>query len=154
MALHPEDKENTAFSTGEGLWHFTVMPFGLCNDPATFERLMASVVRGLTYNAFLVYFDDVIVIGCTFQEQLRNLRKVFRRLREAQLKLNPAKCHLFRKEVRYLGQIISPSEVTTDPKKLKAVKSWPRPKHKHQLRSFLGRCTVRITGVSSPDSRI
>ena len=83
MALHPEDKENTAFSKGHGLWQFTVMPFGLCNAPVTFERLMESVITGLTYDVCIVYLDDAIVIGCTFQEQLGNLRKVFQRLREA-----------------------------------------------------------------------
>ena len=117
------------------------MPFGLCNAPATFERLRESVLRGLTYEACLVYLDDVIVIGCTFQEQMYNLRKVFQRLREAHLKLNPEKCQLFQKEVRYLGHIVSPSGVTTDPEKLEAVKSWPRPNDKHQLRSFLVLCT-------------
>jgi hypothetical protein len=114
VALHPEDKEKTVFSTGQGLWQFTVMPFGRCNVPATFERLMEPVLRGLTYDASLVYLDDVIVIGRTFQEQLDNLRKVFHRLREAHLELNPAKFQLFRKEVRYLGHIVSPSGVTTD----------------------------------------
>jgi hypothetical protein len=99
---------------------------------------MESVLRGLTYEACVVYLDDFIVIGRTFQGQLDNLRKVFQRLREAQLKL---KCQLFQKEVRYLGHIVSPSGVTTDPEKLEAVKSLPRPKDKHQLRSFLGLCT-------------
>ena len=141
VVLHPEDKEKTAFSMGQRLWQFTVMPFRLCNAPTTFERLMESVLRGLTYDACLVYLDDVIVIGCTFQEQLGNLRKVLQRLREAHLKLNPVKCQLFRKEVRYLGHIVSPSGVITDPEKLEAVKNWPRPKDKHQLRSFLGLCT-------------
>jgi len=141
VALHPEDKEKTAFSTGQGLWKFTVVPFGLCNAPATFERLMESVLRGLTYDACLVYLDDVIVSGRTFQEQLDKLRKVFQRIRAAHLELNSAKCQLFRKEVRYPGHIVSPSGVTTDPVKLEAVKSWPRPNDKHQLRSFLGLCT-------------
>jgi len=85
--------------------------------------------------------DDVIVIGRTFEVQLGNLRKVFRRLREVHLKLNPAKCQLYRKEARSLGHIVSTSEVITDPEKLEAVKSWPRPKDKHQWRSFLGLCT-------------
>jgi hypothetical protein len=53
--VHPDDKEKTAFSTGQGLWHFTVIPFGLCNALATFERLIETVLRGLTYNACLVY---------------------------------------------------------------------------------------------------
>ena len=96
VALHPEDKEKMAFSTGQGLWQFTVMPFGLCNAPARFERLMGFVLRGLTYDACLVYLDDVIVIGRTFQEQLENLRKVFQRLQEVHLKLKLAKWQLFR----------------------------------------------------------
>ena len=102
---------------------------------------MESVLRGLTYEACLVYLDDVIVNGRTFQEQLYNLRKVFQRLREAHLKLNPEKRQLFRKEVRYLGHIVSTSGVTTDTEKMEAVKIWPKPDDKHQLKSFLGICT-------------
>jgi hypothetical protein len=83
--VHPGDKEKTAFSTGQGLWKFTVMPFGLCNALATFERLVETVLRGLTYDSCLVYLDDVIVIGRTFHEHLRNLRIVFQRFREARL---------------------------------------------------------------------
>jgi hypothetical protein len=71
------DKEKTAFSTGQGLWQFTVMPFGLCNAPATFERLMEIVLRGLTYESCLVYLDDVIVIGRTFQEHCSTCEKCF-----------------------------------------------------------------------------
>jgi hypothetical protein len=139
--LHPDDKEKTAFSTGQGLWQFTVMPFGLCNAPATFERLMETVLRGLTGESCLVYLDDVIVVGHTFQEHLLNLRKVLQRFREARLKLNPEKCQLLQKEVRYLGHIVSPEGVTTDPEKLEAVREWPTPRNKHEVRSFLGLCT-------------
>jgi len=148
VALHPEDKGKTVFSTGQGLWQFTVMPFRLFNAPATFERLMDYVLRSLIYDACQVYLDDVIVIGRTFQEQLLNLRKVFQRLREAHLKVNPAKCQLFRKEVRNLGHIVSPSGVTTDTDKLEAVKRWPKPKDKHQLRSFFWGCTYYRRFVS------
>jgi hypothetical protein len=102
---------------------------------------MESVLRGLIYDVCLVYLDDIIVIGPTFQEHLDNLRKVFQRLRGAHLKMNPEKCRLFHKEVRYLGHIVSPQGVTTDPEKLEAVRCWPQPKDKHQLRSFLGLCT-------------
>jgi len=74
---------------------------------------MESFLGGLTYDALLVYLDDVIFIGRTFQEQLGNLRNLFQSLQEAHLKLNPAKYWLFRKEVRYLGHIMSPSGVFT-----------------------------------------
>jgi hypothetical protein len=119
---HPDDKEKTAFCTGQGLLQFMVMPFGLCNAPATFERLMESVLRGLIYDACLVYLDDIIVIGGTFQTHLDNLRKVFQRLPGAHLKINQEKCRLFQKEVWYLGHTVSPQEVTKDPEKLEAVK--------------------------------
>jgi hypothetical protein len=66
---------------------------------------------------------------------------VFQKLREAHLKLNPWNYQLIQKEVRYLGHIVSPPGVTTDPEKLEAVKDWPPPTNKHQLRSFLGLCT-------------
>jgi hypothetical protein len=71
------------------------MPIGLCKPPATFERLIESVLRGLTYDACLAYLDDVIVFGRTVQEQLDNPRKVFQRLQEAHLKLNPEKSNYF-----------------------------------------------------------
>jgi hypothetical protein len=74
VALRPDDKEKTTFSTRQGLWQFRVMPFGLCRAPEMFERLVESVLRGLTYDACLVYVEDIV--GRTFQEQIYNLRKV------------------------------------------------------------------------------
>jgi hypothetical protein len=117
------------------------MPFGHCNAPATYVRLMETVLRGLTYDSCLVYLDDVIVIGRTFEEHLLKLRKVFQRFREACLKLHPEKCQLLQKEIRYLGHIVSPEGISTDPEKLKAVREWPTPKNKHEIRRFLGLCT-------------
>ena len=72
-----EDKVKTAFSYGQGLWQFRVMPFGLCNAPATFERLMERVLNGLQWRTALVYLDDVIVYGGTFEEELERLEEVF-----------------------------------------------------------------------------
>jgi hypothetical protein len=139
--VHPDDKEQTAISTGQGLWQFTVMPFGLCNAPATFDKLMETVLRGFTYDSCLVYVDDLTVIGRTFQERLLNLRKVFQRFREARLKLIPEKCQHMQKEVRNLGHIVSPERKTTDPEELKAVRECSSPKNKHEIRSFLDLCT-------------
>jgi hypothetical protein len=150
--IHPDDKEKTAFSTGQGLWEFTVMPFGLCNAPATFERLMETVLRGLTYDSYLVYLDDVIVIGRSFHENLTNLRKVFQRFREVRLKINPEKCHLFQKEVLYLGHIISPEGITTEPEKLEAVREWPTPRINTKLGDFWG--CAPITDGLFPVSKI
>ena len=124
------DKEKTAFTTGEGLWQFTVLPFGLANAPATFERLMEQILQGLSWTVCLVYLDDVIVHAKTLADKFKNLRTVFQRLREAGLKLNPRKCHLFQKSVRYLGHVVSESGITVDPEKTMAVVSWPEPRDK------------------------
>ncbi|GBO02543.1 Retrovirus-related Pol polyprotein from transposon 297 [Araneus ventricosus] len=127
IEIRPENREKTAFTTGQGLWQFKVMPFGLCNAPATFERLMETVLRGLSSEACLVYLDDIIIVGRTFEEHLNNLRKVFQRLQKANLKLNLKKCRFFHKEVTYLGHVISAEGVKTDPEKIKTVVDWPRP---------------------------
>ncbi|GBO03604.1 Retrovirus-related Pol polyprotein from transposon 297 [Araneus ventricosus] len=140
VEIRLEDREKTAFTTGQGLCQFKVMPFGLCNAPATFERLMETILRGLSSEACLVYLDDIIIVGRTFEEHLNNLRKVFQGLQKANLKLSPKKCRFFQKEVTYLRHVIS-AGVKTDPDKIKAVVDWPRPETIHDLRSFLGLCT-------------
>jgi len=148
----PEDREKTAFSIGSGLWQFKVMPFGLCNAPATFERLMEKVLQGVLHKICLVYLDDVIVYSKTFTGMLENLREVFLRFRKANLKINPKKCSLFSRKVKYLGHIISEKGIATDPEKTSAIKSWPVPKNKKQVRSFLGFCSYYrrfVKGFSS-----
>ena len=80
-----DDKPKTAFTTGTGgLYQFKVMPFGLCNAPATFERLMEQVLSGLPWEILLIYLDDVIMYAKTWEEELERLRRVFVRLRPFQ----------------------------------------------------------------------
>lgn len=141
VELEPSDREKTAFTIGSGLWQFTVMPFGLCYAPATFERLMETVLRGLSWKTCLVYLDDIIVVGKSFEDHMRNLEQVFQTIRSAKLKLSPKKCNMFRRKVNYLGHVVSHKGVEPDPEKVRAVKEWPVPKDKHDVRSFLGLCT-------------
>jgi len=138
IKINSKDREKTAFSIGNGLWQFTVMPFGLCNAPATFQRLMEKVLHGLLSKICLVYLDDIIIFGKNFNEMLNNLKMVFLRIRSVNLRINPEKCVLFEKHVKYLGHIVSSEGVTTDPEKIAAVREWPIPHTKKQLRSFLG----------------
>ena len=121
--MAPESIEKTDFPTHSGLYEFVVMPFGLCNVPSTFQRLMETVLRGLARDICTVYLDDILVMGTTFEEHLCNLRCVFDRLHDAGLCLNPSKCYLARKEVEYLGYVISDGRVAADTKKIKAVKN-------------------------------
>ena len=141
VGMHPEDREKTAFTTGRGLWQFRVMPFGLCNAPATFERLMEKFLAGLPLSVCLVYLDDILVPARSFEDHIQNLRTVFGRLREANLKLSPKKCSLFRRQLKFLGHIVSEKGVATDPEKLEAVMTWPTPTNISEVRRFLGLCS-------------
>ena len=105
------DAEKTAFTSRKGLFEFTAMPFGLCNAPATFERLMETVLAGLHWQICLIYLDDVIVIGTTFEDMIKNLSVIFERLQQAGQKLKARKCKLFGKSVEFLGHIITETGV-------------------------------------------
>lgn len=156
VEMAPEDKEKTAFTFGHGLFEFEVMPFGLTNAPATFQRLMELVLHGIINDACLAYLDDIIAHGRTFEEALTNLHLVLERLANAGLKLSPAKCHLFRKEVKYLGFVISELGLRTDPEKVAAVENWPQPRNKKEVQSFLGLCAYyrrfvkNFSAIASP----
>ena len=141
VAIEEKDKPKTAFVTRRGLFQFKVMPFGLTCAPATFERLMETVLAGLQWDKCLVYLDDIIVIGNSFENMLENLEKVFDRLQRAGLKLKAKKCNLFATKVSYLGHIISCEGIATDPEKIKAVAEWPIPTNVTEVRSFLGMCS-------------
>ena len=131
-------KEKTAFSTPGGHFEFNVMPFGLTNAPATFQRLMECVLAGLAADQCLVYLDDIIIFSESFAEHLHRLHQVLSRLQEAGLKLRPSKCHFVKREVRYLGHIVSEDGVRPDPSKTNAVSSYPTPTNVKELRQFLG----------------
>lgn len=138
VKMDPKDREKTAFTTPMGLYEFDRMPFGLTNAPATFQRLMESCLGELNAEALLIYLDDVIVYSKDFDSHLKHLEFVFSRLQQFGLKLQPQKCSLLRKQVQYLGHVISAEGVTPDPEKNKAVREWERPKTVTELRSFLG----------------
>ena len=114
------------------------MPFGLCNAPSTFQRLMEFVLTGLQWSICLIYLDDVIIFSKNFDDHLRRMEEVFGRLREAGLKLKPQKCRFLQKEVTYLGHVVSENGVSTDPSKVSKILDWPIPRNVSELRSFLG----------------
>ena len=138
LPMHPKDSHKTAFITHEGLYEWLVLPMGLANSPATFQRCMAQVLKGLIPDSCLAYLDDIIVFGNDFQDTMRNLELVLDRLRQANLKLKPKKCRMFQSEVSYLGHIVSYKGIQTDPKKVESIKNWPTPTDAKGVRSFLG----------------
>ena len=127
VSLSPEGRCKTAFATHSGLFQFRVMSFGLCNAPATFERLMDRVLQGLRWSSCLVYLDDIISFGTTFGDSLANLMLIFERLRSYGLQLKSTKCYLFQSSVPFLGHVVSRDGLECDPRKIEDVKCWPVP---------------------------
>ena len=150
------DRMKTAFATTRGLYEFNVMPFGLTNAPATFQRLMAKVLSGLTYEQCLVYMDDVIVFSADFESHLKHLRAVFERIADAGLKMKPSKCSFGQERVDYLGHVVSSEGVRVQSQKVAAVQRFPEPKTLTELRSFLSlagyyrRFIPHFSGIASP----
>lgn len=132
-----KDRDKTAFVTRRGCWRYTVMPFGLTTSPSVFQRLMDMVLHGLSYDICLVYLDDIIIFGTSFDEQLHRLESVLQRLRWAKLKLKPSKCRLLQRKVEFLGHVISEAGVEMQSSKIDAVLQWPRPRNTHELRSYM-----------------
>ena len=141
VEMDPTDAEKTAFTTICGLYQFKVMSFGLCNAPATFERMMEIILSGLHWETCLLYIDDVIIFADSFEQHLERLSEVLSRLQTAGLKLSPKKCQLFKKQVCFLGHVVSEHGISTDPAKIRAVEQWSAPTDVHQVRSFLGLCS-------------
>lgn len=138
VPLSKDAQEKSTFITRDGLWKWKVLPFGLTSAPATFQRLMESVLRGLHWKTLLLYLDDIIVMAPDFQTHIQRLEEVIGRLRRAGLKLKPSKCELLQKQVNYLGHIVSEAGIATDPAKVQDVMDWPAPTEISELRAFLG----------------
>lgn len=133
-----EDKPKTAFVCPLGFYEFNRMPQGVTNAPSTFQRLMEKCVGDLHLNEVLVFLDDLIVFSETLEEHEVRLMKVLTRLRDYGLKLSPEKCHFFRTSVKYLGHVVDAQGVHTDPEKVSALKTWPCPSNRKELKCFLG----------------
>lgn len=138
VPLAEKDKAKTAFCTPFGLFEFNRMPFGLCNAPSTFQRLMERIFGDQSLQSLLLYLDDIVVFSSTFEDHLQRLELVLVRLQEHHLKLKFKKCQFFQREVKYLGHIVSAAGVATDPDKIIVVSQWKRPTTAKELQSFLG----------------
>ena len=112
------DKLKTAFACKYGLWEWNVTPSGLCNAPATFQRLMEYILAGLQWRILALYLDDISIFAKTADEHLQRLRTVFERCRSAGLKLKPGKCDFLRRSVSFFGHVIDENGIHTENVKL------------------------------------
>lgn len=138
VEMGESSKMYTAFTTHCGLYEYNRMPFGLKNAPATFQRLMETVLSSLNWRQCLVYLDDVIVFSQSFEDHLVHLKDAFECIQGAGLKLKPSKCYFAQSEVKYLGHIVTENGIAPCPDKCAAVKEFPTPVDVKSLRGFLG----------------
>lgn len=139
IPLDERDKEKTAFSVGQcGFYQYTVLPMGLKNSSATFQRMIESVMGQCNLEWCQLFLDDIIVFSETVEQHLERLGVVFQKLADAGLKLKPEKCCLMQRRVEYLGHVISEEGISASDQKVAAVRQWPVPQNRDELRRFLG----------------
>jgi hypothetical protein len=139
VRLLESDVAKTAFRTPFGSYEFLVLPFGLTNAPATFQRMMNSVFHDFIKSGFvIVYLDDLLVFSKTQEEHLAHVRKVLERLREHKLYAKLVKCQFMASELKYLGHVVGRDGIKPDPDKVQVIKDWPTPTGVHSVRQFLG----------------
>ena len=131
-----EDQEKTAFVSPLGLFHFQTMPFGLCGAPATFQRLMDQVIRGLPFAR--AYLDDLVVFSLSWDEHVPHLRTVFNRIQAAGLTIKAQKCQFAVEECTYLGHTIGLGCTQPESSKVEIIEHYPIPKTKRAVRKYLG----------------
>eukprot|EP01053_Blabericola_migrator_P006172 Blabericola_migrator_1__6171@NODE_3113_length_2029_cov_5_413863_g1950_i0_p1_GENE_NODE_3113_length_2029_cov_5_413863_g1950_i0NODE_3113_length_2029_cov_5_413863_g1950_i0_p1_ORF_typecomplete_len614_score39_80RT_RNaseH/PF17917_1/5_3e33RT_RNaseH_2/PF17919_1/2_4e23rve/PF00665_26/4_5e03rve/PF00665_26/2_2e19Integrase_H2C2/PF17921_1/8_3e03Integrase_H2C2/PF17921_1/1_4e14RVT_1/PF00078_27/3_8e13DDE_Tnp_IS240/PF13610_6/0_002rve_3/PF13683_6/0_0022zfH2C2/PF09337_10/0_04_NODE_3113_length_2029_cov_5_413863_g1950 len=138
IKMRNEDIPKTAFLSHRGLHEFTVMPFGLVNAPATFQRMVDRLFGDLFYDGVLVYLDDILIHAATEEKMLELLDTVLGRLEAAGLKLRLKKCEFAPSSITYLGHEVSHGEVRPMKKRVEALHRLPLPRNVAECRSLLG----------------
>ncbi|XP_076299604.1 uncharacterized protein LOC143218356 [Lasioglossum baleicum] len=138
VLVDPKSRDKTAFVSPDGQYQFKRMPFGLCNAPSVFQRMINTVLGSLKYDIALAYLDDVIIPSMTVEEGLARLTTIFTVFREAGLTINLRKCHFFKSQIEYLGFEVSALGIQPSERKVECVRSFPTPKTARDVRSFVG----------------
>lgn len=139
VRLYPPDAHKTAFTTRQGLFEWKVLPFGLCNAPATFQSMMEEALRPFIDQGFvIVYVDDIGIFSNTLAEHLEHIKAVLAALRQHQLFVKLSKCVFAVESIDILGHTVSHGRVSMLQDKVSAIVSWPTPATVGDLRSFLG----------------
>lgn len=141
VKIRSEDEIKTGFITPFGIYKFKRMPFGLRNAPATFQRLIDRFRVKLEHIKILAYLDDIIIFSETYEKHLSDLHDVLQQMRECNLTVNETKCRFCCSSIKYLGHVITPEGLKSDPEKIESITKRPTPKSLKELMSFLQMCS-------------
>ena len=166
MRIKDQDTPKSAFTTRYGHFEFMVMPFGLCNAPASFQYLMNSIFREYLDQFVVVYLDDIMVYSRSYDDHLKHLEIVFNKLKENQLYAKLKKCEFMKTKVEYLGHIVSNNNISPDANKTASIKNWDRPRNAKDVMAFIGianfyrkfvkdfsKRTIPLTNIMGPKSK-
>ena len=137
VRLSDRAKPKTAFTCRYGHFQFCVMPFGLCNAPAVFQTMINDILCDFIDRFVMVYLDDIIIYSATWDDHVRDVLAVLKRLQEHDLVLNGEKCSWAQLKILYLGHVVSGDGIQPNPTKIQVIISWPRPSNITQVRGFL-----------------
>jgi len=140
IRIREGDEWKTTFSTKLGTYEYLVMPFGLCNAPAAFQRWINEVLMEHIDMSCIVYLDDVLIYSNTLQQHRKEVSNILEAIRKSGMKVKPSKCEFHQNETEYLGFIIGQEGVKTDPVKTQAIWDWTTPKKIKEIQCFLGFC--------------
>lgn len=160
VRIAEKDVEKTAFNCRYGHYEFLVLPFGLCNAPATFMYLMNDLFKPYLDVFVIVYLDDILIFSKTLNEHKEHVKKVLEILRKNELYAKKEKCEMFRTEVSFLGHRVSGNGIGMEQEKINAVLKWPEPKNVNEIQQFLGlagyyrRYIKNFSGIVSPISEL
>ncbi|CAL8083348.1 unnamed protein product [Prunus armeniaca] len=155
--MSPKDEELTAFRTPKGIYCYKVMPFGLKNAGATYQRAMQKIFGDMLHKNVKCYVDDLVIKSKRREDHLKDLRMVFNRLRKYQLKMNPLKCAFGVTSGKFLGFIVKHRGIEVDQTKIKAIRGMPKPRNLHKLKgrlAFIRRFISNLAGRCQPFSRL
>lgn len=138
IEMEPKHIQKTAFTVEGGHYEYVRMSFGLKNAPSTFQRVIDNVLRELVGKICLVYIDDIIIFSTSLQEHIQSITKVFDKLRESNFKIQMGKCEFLRKEIAFLGHIITTQGIKPNPAKVHVIKNFPIPKTRREIKAFIG----------------